>query len=522
MRQMLEYLDILVPKGDMDSQSNSGGRESISDIGEKLRSRVVVVTMLPQIMSTIYLIFWRSSDIVSDRPSAGTSLVRGIFYLVLDLVIPILMFTLLSTFAFIDRQAEEVKEANQTRSVFLQTISHELRTPVHGILASTEFLSSSSLNSAQRALVSAIHNSGVNVIHMADHILRVAKSDDLNIMRGITHETKPFDLYKATVEITDGTELLFETEHITFEFDYKIPLHQSMYIGDVGIIKQIIINLLGTVLSLGHPEQVTLTVENQLKEPTEKLFTVEFNIITDYKIPDQSEESEGSNQGASYSEYLSKMTTQIRFIQTLIDALGGSFEFNKSDFKTPFVIKLDLTLADDDFDPNRNIIPIPHRYAIKKFEDMDPRSFLRIGVVRAYDSIVTRKILTFLQEFEMKSFKIVAPEEIPSSDINVVIFDSSETTNEINDTICKISRETRIFIISITFLLKHLKVCEVAQKVGLDDYVYFIAKPLTNVKLWNALLSVADAINKGSRSIESAKSFEQGSQDSHQAETSEI
>ncbi|CAG8482943.1 11542_t:CDS:10, partial [Cetraspora pellucida] len=494
MRQILEYLDFLVPKGDMDSQSNSGVREYIPDIGEKLRSRVVVVTMLPQIMSTIYLIFCRSSDIVSDRPSAGTSLVRGIFYLVLDLVIPILMFTLLSTFAFIDRQAEEVKEANQTRSVFLQTISHELRTPVHGILASTEFLSSSSLNSAQRALVSAIQNSGVNVIHMADHILRVAESDDLNIMRGITHDTKPFDLYKATVEITDGMELLFETERITFEFDYRIPLHQSVYIGDVGIIKQIIINLLGTVLSLGHPEQVTLTVENQLKEPTEKLFTVEFDIITDYKIQDQSEEGEGSNQ-------------------TLIDALGGSFEFNKSDFRTPFVIKLDLTLADDDFNPNRNIIPIPHRYVIKEFENMDPRSFLRIGVVRAYDSIVTQKILTFLQEFEMQSFKIVAPEEIPSNDINVVIFDSSETTNEISETICKISLETRILIISITFLLKHLTVCEVAQKVGLDDdYVYVIAKPLTNVKLWNALLSVADAINKGSRSIESATSFEQGSQ----------
>ncbi|CAG8729640.1 9016_t:CDS:2, partial [Racocetra fulgida] len=111
----------------------------------------------------------------------------------------------------------------------------------------TEIFLSSSLTSAQRALISAIQNSGINVIHMADHILRVAKSVSLTllseyVMKGIVHETIPFDLYKATEQITDGMELLFETEDITFEFEYRIPLQQSMFIGDVGVIKQIIIN----------------------------------------------------------------------------------------------------------------------------------------------------------------------------------------------------------------------------------------------------------------------------------------
>ncbi|CAG8770659.1 2796_t:CDS:1, partial [Racocetra persica] len=68
MHQMLQYFDRLMPQGEIDSQSPfaSQTQEYIHKIGEKIRSRVVFVTMLPQIMSTIYLLVWRSSDIVPE------------------------------------------------------------------------------------------------------------------------------------------------------------------------------------------------------------------------------------------------------------------------------------------------------------------------------------------------------------------------------------------------------------------------------------------------------------------------
>lgn len=51
-----------------------------------------------------------------------------------------------------------------------------MRTPIHGILASTEILRGSQLTSAQRSLISAIQSAGTNVIHIADHILRVSNT----------------------------------------------------------------------------------------------------------------------------------------------------------------------------------------------------------------------------------------------------------------------------------------------------------------------------------------------------------
>ncbi|RIB01656.1 hypothetical protein C2G38_2150353, partial [Gigaspora rosea] len=389
MYQMLKQFDDFMPQGRGELDSSFGPTdEYLQNISERLRSRVVIVTMFPHILLTIFLWLWRSSDIVSDRyltysiatsiifieietlsltvsnsrfsflfwippfsyvfadkkfgiaiaiitcaiyfyeivwPAAGGSLIRGIFYLVLDLIIPTLMFTLLSTFTierlFTNKQTEQAREANRSRSVFLQTISHELRTPIHGILASTEILcSSSSLTSAQRALIYAIQNSGINVIHMADHILRVAKTEDLNVLKGITHETIPFDLYKATEQIADGMELLFETENIHFDFEYKIPLKKSMFIGDVGVIKQIIINLLGTVLSLGQLETVSFNVESHFKEKTdtENIFTIKLIIVTKQKFENYGETSESAAQRSPSVERLSELNMEFRFVQNLV------------------------------------------------------------------------------------------------------------------------------------------------------------------------------------------------------------
>ncbi|RIB03093.1 hypothetical protein C2G38_816486 [Gigaspora rosea] len=174
---------------------------------------------------------------------------------------------------------------------------------------------------------------------------------------------------------------------------------------------------------------------------------------------------------------------EFRFVQNLVGTFNGSFEFGDSiDFKTPFVIKLDLPIANDDTTPTNNTKPIPLRYLSKKIEDADPRTLLKIGMIRTDNSLITRKIISFLQEFEMK-FNIITPNDIPLCDINVLIFDSAEADNEMIETICR--------------------------------------NPLTIVKFWNSLISAAEAIKKRSYNIESITQGEICETDSRQGETNE-
>ncbi len=40
-----------------------------------------------------------------------------------------------------------------------------------------------------------------------------------------------------------GMSPFFESRNFDFEFDYQVPFSQSIFIGDIGILKQIIINV---------------------------------------------------------------------------------------------------------------------------------------------------------------------------------------------------------------------------------------------------------------------------------------
>lgn len=50
--------------------------------------------------------------------------------------------------------------ADQQKSDFIGSISHELRSPLHGILASAEFLAETSCDSFQGSLIDTIESCG--------------------------------------------------------------------------------------------------------------------------------------------------------------------------------------------------------------------------------------------------------------------------------------------------------------------------------------------------------------------------
>ena len=53
---------------------------------------------------------------------------------------------------------------------FVTSISHELRSPLHGILASAELLRDIPLQAAQRDMVNMISTSGLTLLDTIDHL----------------------------------------------------------------------------------------------------------------------------------------------------------------------------------------------------------------------------------------------------------------------------------------------------------------------------------------------------------------
>ncbi|KAG9236744.1 M3EW, histidine kinase-group I protein [Amylocarpus encephaloides] len=65
--------------------------------------------------------------------------------------------------------------ANKVKSDFISSISHEFRSPLHGILASVEFLRGSQLDTAQIEFISTIQNCGGTLLDTINHVLDYSK-----------------------------------------------------------------------------------------------------------------------------------------------------------------------------------------------------------------------------------------------------------------------------------------------------------------------------------------------------------
>jgi signal transduction histidine kinase/CheY-like chemotaxis protein len=87
--------------------------------------------------------------------------------------------------AFQEHQAHLIEElqaardkadaANQAKSSFLGVISHELRTPMNGVLGAAQLLGSTRLEATQRDYLSIIRNSGDNLLSLLNDILDMTK-----------------------------------------------------------------------------------------------------------------------------------------------------------------------------------------------------------------------------------------------------------------------------------------------------------------------------------------------------------
>ena len=140
--------------------------------------------------------------------------------------------------------------ATHTKNVFVANTSHELRTPMTGIIGASELLLETPLSPEQRDCVTLIRGAAENLLRIVNDIL-----DHSKIEAGkVTLEMAEFDL--RTV-IEDALDVLAETarrKKLTFGcvIDADVP---RTVVGDQGRLRQILLNLTGNALKFtveGH------------------------------------------------------------------------------------------------------------------------------------------------------------------------------------------------------------------------------------------------------------------------------
>jgi len=192
------------------------------------------------------------SDFWSHHIAIGTGFLIGL------LILPFYVGVLAER---IENAKKRADEANQAKGRFVANVSHEMRTPLNGVIAMADVLRETSLSEAQREIVETMTTSAQLLLAQIEDVLDLSK-----IEAGRVHiENRPFNLGRL---LTSAVKVVVpQARYKGLEVQTQVDLNgQEWFNGDPHHLHQVVLNLLSNAVKFTNHGGVTLSssiVESQ-------------------------------------------------------------------------------------------------------------------------------------------------------------------------------------------------------------------------------------------------------------------
>lgn len=247
------------------------------------------------------------------------------------------------------REANELREraeaASNAKSAFLAAMSHDLRTPMTGVLAAAELLSTCALNEEQREFLDMVVEGGKQMVALVDDIL------DLSRIEAGRIELMPEPI--TFTHLISGTlqPLRAAAQRKGLRLEYRIDDDRAVDV-DIKRLRQVLTNLVSNAIKFSNDGTISVTVATTGDDASRQIRLE----VQDQGIgldPTKAESLfEAFNRGAQ-TDHESGTGLGLYIAQSIVQAMGGTIGVNSSfGGGCTFWIQLCLPVSDPNVAPS--------------------------------------------------------------------------------------------------------------------------------------------------------------------------
>jgi len=374
------------------------------------------------------------------------------------------------------KQAAEA--ANIAKSRFLATISHEVRTPMNGVLGMLELLLRTQLSEKQRGFTENALRSGKSLLSLINDILDFSKIESNKLKL----ERVPFNIKNTIDEVLQI--VAEDAKKKNLNLVTEIPESNHQLIGDEQRLRQILTNLIGNAVKFTEKGDVIIRLKKTAEYKTGiqlKLEICDTGIgITPEALPYIF--NDFTQQDDSTTRKFGGTGLGLAITKQLVNMMGGEIFVHSTPNEGS---KFWLTLQFENQIPEQHTQIKPADFNPASDEALGDEIMLNARILLAEDNAINQEVASAM--LELAGCEVVAVKDglqalhaLENSQFDLVLMDCQMPVMDGLKATKKLRQQQAIYphipVIALTADIQQ-GIMEQCRKAGMDDY---LSKPFTH------------------------------------------